>query len=100
MIANYIAAPYTAATVGNAGKAKGQWSLTMSTRSDKSSPDWTPVNCSNPGYGSCPWQQTMTSMGEGQIKVEYNWINKTKDYITMFNTTSMVPTTLEFYVSN
>ena len=96
-IGNYFASPYTAAN-GNLGRARGQWSLTMSTRED-SSAGWSPVNCSNPGYGSCPWQQTLTSMGEGQIKVEYNWINKTKNWITMINTTSMIPTTLEFYVS-
>jgi len=83
----------------NLGRARGQWSLTMYTRENKTSAWSTALNCSNPGYEACPWQQNMQSMGEGQIKVEYKWINQNKNYITMINSTSMVPTSLEFYVS-
>jgi len=82
----------------NLGRARGQWSLTMYTRENKTSAWSTALNCSNPGYEACPWQQNMQSMGEGQIKVEYKWINQNKNYITMINSTSMVPTSLEFYM--
>ena len=105
-IGNYVAPGYSANVIvngtsvpSNLGKARGQWSLTMYTRDNETSAWSTALNCTNPGYDACPWQQTMQSMGEGQIKVEYKWINPNKSWITMINSTSMVPTTLEFYVS-
>ncbi len=79
-----------------ASGAAGQWALTVSTRATRND-TFTKVNCSTSIYGACPWQPTLTTMGDGQVMVSYKWKNASATKIKTFG--GVAPSTIELYVS-